>query len=252
MDIFSLNHEKTKLISNGAKKGPGSQDDADPSGADAALQNKLIQSLMAAKECGFSPVGIEDMIHKLQKPQIRWEDDFMNIQKKTEGITHKDRNTYNIRSLAAGIVKHKTNGRKFESFWVIDSSGSMDPQKDIAYGISQLQGLKASGYVVFADVEIYWNDMTQIKTFDTKTLSKLKTKGGGGTTFLHFFNEYRDKIKNWRDIALIGIITDGGIGEFFAGLVKPHCRTLWIKTSTMPMKVPPGFGNVYNLRNEKI
>lgn len=122
---------------------------------------------------------------------------------------------------------------------LIDTSGSMSVETDIKNGLSEItQFVNASNiYTMAIDAEPYWDTITKVEKFSD--FSKIKLKGGGGTVFLQFFEQYSEKLKRYGPFTSIIVITDGFIDDIPPSL-SPPCQVGWIITSGANFNPPFG------------
>lgn len=252
VDIFKFN--KNKMVYHIGQGASGEDEEGeegdgkDKNLADALAKNKLANALMYAKQAGYVPAGFEEMIGNLSKSKMRWQDKFRTVRKDTEDDGRNDYTRYKSKHFSFGVLTPKKTNRVFKVAVLCDTSGSMDMQNDITYGISQLTNLSgSSGYLTWADAEIYWDQTIELSKFTSETLKGIKAIGRGGTSFLKYFNEYDKKIKD-DNLSMIVVITDGYLYEGFEGIKKPKIPVMWLITNHG--KFSPPFGQVFNIHND--
>jgi predicted metal-dependent peptidase len=179
---------------------------------------------------------------------MRWQDNFRMIRKDTEENGRNDYTRFKSKHFTLGLLTPKKIERVFKVAVLCDTSGSMDMQNDITKGISQLTNLSgASGYLTWADAEIYWDKTITLDKFSSETLKGVKVTGRGGTEFLSYFNEYEKRFKD-EGINMIVVITDGFLYSGFDKIKKPKVPVMWLITNHGEFR--PSFGKVYNIHNE--
>jgi predicted metal-dependent peptidase len=207
---------------------------------------RMLYAANAAKQMnGTIPAGIAEELGELIKPKIRWQDSIrMKYSNKIK--TTNDWSRLKSRPLFMGLMNPKKRGRSSKFCCLLDSSGSMQ-KDDFIYGVSQLQGLqgKASGHIVCADSQIYWNDMTLLEECSKEYLQKIKICGRGGTLFGSYFSDYEKYVGK---CDFLVVITDGFLCDIdISNMINPGIPVFWLITSNTDFKPP--FGKVYQLRN---
>jgi predicted metal-dependent peptidase len=260
IDVFSLNKDKDISHSGGNTCSPEEEEGAAGNGGKTdsqrkvdmlALKNKLMQAMSYARAAGFEPAGYEELLGRLSRSRLRWQDFISSKRKEAESGGKRDYSRFKNRHLSLGLITPKRMEAFFNVYVLIDTSGSMS-HHDMEKGLSQITNLtNGRGYVICADAQVYWKEVKKLSKFSVETLSGLKVTGRGGTQFVQEF--CRDFQMNMPKDApypdLIICITDGEFySNDFSDLKIPKCPFMWLQTSTS--KFEPSFGRVFNINNE--
>ena len=214
---------------------------------------ELLEEVLVAKERaevlepGSLPSYIEEALGELSYPEIDLSEHIrmscMNAQ--ADGMRNRWKRPRR-RSFAVGQYLPTRIGYKPKWLCLLDTSGSMS-DKDIAYGISQLQSLggETDGKVVPVDAEVHWEATTEVESLDD--LRRIQIVGRGGTVFNSFFKEFPERLGNDYDVVII--ITDGLCGSIPAEL-DPGVDCIWAITSKEKFKPP--FGHVINICHKTV
>ncbi len=200
---------------------------------------------------GSVPGEIQDMLGELSKPVLRFQDLVRSamLRKVTGEGMKNDWKRMRRRWLAATPQQFLPRRHTHMPRWacLLDTSGSMS-DKDIAYGLSQLQALgnHTEGLVIPVDAQVYWSDATPIR--DMTDIKRTKVVGRGGTVLRDFFAYYRNHIGS--DFDVIIVITDGYIDEIPIELKPPTDVVFVLVNNYKDFKVP--FGRVAPLRIEHL
>lgn len=206
---------------------------------------RMLYAANAAKQMnGTIPAGLAEELGELIKPKIRWQDSIrMKYSNKIK--TTNDWSRLKNRPLFMGLMNPKKRGRSSKFCCLLDSSGSMQ-KDDFIYGVSQLLGLKgkATGHLVCADAEVYWDKMMVIDDCSKEYLQNIKIVGRGGTILHTYFSQYEEKVG---ECDFLVVITDGGLCDIdISNMVNPSIPVYWLITSESGFKPP--FGKAYKLR----
>ena len=166
--------------------------------------------------------------NNLINPQINWREvlkDFLSKEVCDYSFTPPDRRFEG--DFFMPDFNEEDDVLKLNVVFVIDTSGSITEAQlscalaEVKSAINESNHLE--GYVMCLDTKTY--DPTTINEFDINTFEAL---GGGGTSFIEFFNGL-DEIKNKMDnkLDLIIFITDG-YDEFPKEEVSKNIPVLWI------------------------
>lgn len=235
MDIFGL--------------GGTVDDHMDTEESQEKLAKRISDAMEAARKmAGHVPAALEEELGKLTAPKVTWQDVIRTrLLKARAGNGRNDWTKFRTRPMFAGLVVPKRKSYFANFGCLLDTSGSMS-QEDMAYGISQLQGLdeRAEGTIVPADSEIYWDSVTKIRKCNSEELSKVKVKGRGGTIWAPFFADYEKYIGKCDFLVIISdlYLLDQDVAE----MRDPGIDVFWLCTSTNAGFKPP-FGRVLPLRD---
>jgi predicted metal-dependent peptidase len=200
----------------------------------------------ARKMAGHIPAGLEDELGLLTAPTVRWTDRIRSrILKSRQGGSRNDWTRFRTRPLFCGLLIPRKKEHVCNAGVLLDTSGSMS-KEDKTLAISQLQSLDERNEItiVCADAEVYWSDAVKIKKCNAENLSKIKTKGNGGTIWGDFFSDYEKHIGKCDFLIVLSdmYLCDNDV----ATMVDPCIPVYWICTSNNTSFVPP-FGKLYNL-----
>lgn len=224
-------------------------DHIDTTETEEGLAKRISNAMeIARRMAGHIPSGLETELGTLTSPKVSWKDIVRGkILKSRAGHGRNDYTRFRTRPMFSGLLipKKKTYFARFGC--LLDTSGSMAAD-DKALGVSQLCSLdeRSEGIITCADSEIYWDQSTKLRKFDSSTLSNLKLVGGGGTMFSTYFSDYEEHIGK---CDFLIVITDGYLMETdIADMRNPGIDVIWLLTSNNSSFVPP-FGRVFNLVN---
>ena len=212
------------------------------------LAKRISDAMRSAKEmAGHVPAGLEDELGQLTAPKVTWQDVLRGrITKAKNGNGRNDWNRFRTRPQFVGLMVPKRITYTVTFGCLLDTSGSMS-KDDMAYGISQLQGLddRAEGTITPVDCSAYWKDSTKIKKCDLDELTKVKVTGRGGTRFAEYMENYEKEIGK---CDFIVVLTDGFLSESdMVEMRPPPVDVFWIITSDYREFKPP-FGRVMKLK----
>jgi len=216
--------------------------------SDDILKEKWKQKLVSAAEYsiqnrGTIPDSIQQVINELLNPQISWSEYLM---KYVSRILPNDY-TYtrpNKRSISCGCYMPSVVKEKLYIVASIDTSGSMSDE-DLTLAVSELKAIAGLSPNIEIDVIICDADIHDTIKLNSTDLSKLKMKGGGGTSHIPVYNYVNDKLKNTK--VLINF-TDG-YTEFPEEKNKGMYDSFWVMTNEDKHSVP--FGKVLQLHPPK-
>lgn len=206
------------------------------------------------KIAGSAPAGYMAELGRLSRPKVSWQDYLKSkVRRIRDGNIKTSYVKYKTRPMFAGLLVPKKVSYQVKLGICLDTSGSM-ADKDIAYGISQLQsiGEMADGFITPADGKVYWDDTIKVNKFNTDTVSKTKVVGRGGTQFvIEYLKGYKSNLHSELDV--IVFITDGCLFESNDEIakLKPRAEVLWLVTSHNNEFHPP-YGKVLHLMNEQL
>jgi len=209
------------------------------------LSEKLYNATQNCKKmAGKIPGEIESTIDSLIAPKMNWKDAIkLKLKTITTGNSKNDWSRYKSRPLMAKLVLPKRYGTKAKFAVLLDCSGSMDMNNDIAKGLSQLISINQeyTGVIVPADAKIYWDQTTVLNKINPESLLQTKIVGRGGTMFSQFFSEYEKKLGQ-QDLLIV--ITDGYLDKHDISQMRdPKVPVVWLITNENEF-IPP-FGKAY-------
>lgn len=223
-------------------------DHMDTAESEEKLAKRISDAMEAAKKmAGYIPAALEDELGKLTAPKITWQDIVRTrILKARSGSGRNDWTKFKTRPMFSGLLVPKRKSYNAHFGCLLDTSASMS-KDDMAFGLSQLQALdeRSEGTIVYADAEIYWDDLVKIKNCKAEELQKLVPKGRGGTQYAPFFNDY-EKYMGKCDFLIIisdGYLLDTDIAE----MKNPGVDVIWLLTANSNFKPP--FGRAFFLRD---
>ena len=190
---------------------------------------------------GEIPLGVLREYDKLVKPQIDWKnilEDFMSVEVNDYSFTPPDRRYDN--GFFIPDFNEVDNKLKLNLLVAIDASGSMS-NNDIGQAVSEIKSLvslsksEIEGLVVSFDEKVY--EPIPLSKFDTEMV---KIKGGGGTTFMPFFNSLDKYREMMGTIDLIVFITDGE-AYYPKESARQDIPLLWIINNT---RFTPPWGRI--------
>lgn len=233
----------------------GTLDDHIDASADKdELSKKLAEAIEHAKReikskgIGSIPGGLEDELGELIKPQVKWQDYIKSkITRIRNDGSRSDYTRFKTRPLTYQCMTPKRKDYYIKFACLLDCSGSMSDD-DIIYGVSQLQSLdsKAEGVIVPADCTIYFDKAVKVKSCKAEELKKTKVVGRGGTSFMDFTSQYKEKLG---EVDFLIVISDGFISEEeMNSFDDPSVPLYWIITSDHA-SFSPKYGKVFRLRN---
>lgn len=210
------------------------------------IQEELIRASKAAEamEAGSTPGYVKEMIDHLVSPTFSFLDviRFAIFNKDTQDGTRSNWKRPRRRYLSIDQFLPTRHDYKPKWLCLLDTSGSMTDE-DIMFGVSQLQSLgdETDGILVPCDAKVHWDAAAEIK--NASDLSHTEIKGRGGTTFVDFFKNYKEKVGDEFDVIIV--ITDGYIPKTPPQLAPP-CDCIWAITRKPDFNPP--FGRAVSLR----
>ncbi len=214
------------------------------------LSKRLTDAMEMARRLGGKvPGGIEDELEELTRPKLTWQDFIRGVKARKKASANKnDWNSPKRKPLFSGLYVPKKNEYIVKFLLAIDTSASMN-NKDIAFGISQIQVLneKGEGYIVSWDTQVYWDKIVKVKSAKPEELKKTNIVGRGGTCIADLFETYQKKVGS---VDIMVIITDGGLYDLQAlnnVNVSKDTQVIWLVVNNM--NFAPPFGRVFKLEN---
>jgi predicted metal-dependent peptidase len=215
---------------------------------DDQVQEELIRASRAAEamESGSTPGYVKDAIDHLVNPTFSFLDviRFAIFNKSTQDGVRSNWKRPRRRYLSIDQFLPTRHDYKPKWLCLLDTSGSMTDE-DIMFGVSQLQSLgdETDGIIVPCDAKVHWDAAMEVK--NATDLKHTEVKGRGGTTFVDFFKNYKEKLGSEFDVIIV--ITDGLIPKTPSSLA-PECDCIWAITRKKEFKPP--FGRVASLRGK--
>lgn len=193
---------------------------------------RLVSTISALNETGRynSKIPLEALrkYNNLINPQINWREvlkDFFSKEVCDYSFTPPDRRFEG--DFFMPDFNEEDDVLKLNVIFAIDTSGSITEEQlsaaltEVKSAINETDQL--NGYVICLDAKTY--EPTPINEFDINTFEAL---GGGGTSFIEFFNELKElKAKMDNKLDLIIFITDG-LDDFPKEEASQNIPVLWI------------------------
>lgn len=154
-------------------------------------KRRLVQSKESAKMQGNVPAGMERMIEDLTEPKLDWR----SLLRKNISHTARNDYTYTRPKERYDVVYPTLRNPEIKVAIGIDTSGSVS-EKELSAFLSEITGI-ASSYDKF-EILLMAGD-TQVENIETATsISDIqefstKVKGGGGTSYIPFFERAKDE-----------------------------------------------------------
>lgn len=194
--------------------------------------NAVSNALQTAKLCGYSTNGLEELVERLLRPKLNWRtllEKFFQDMIKEDYSWKRPNKRYQDIYLPFLYEEEK---KLSHIMFFLDTSGSMT-QEQFAVFLSELRYLKNEFQpekltIVMFDTDIH--SVIEYKNDDS--LSKLKVKGRGGTSYV----EVADMIEKEKPICAV-IFTD----LYAEPMRKPKCSSevIWV-ISDSDLKPPFG------------
>ena len=210
----------------------------------ASWDEKIVGATTTIEGSGRSkgdiPLGILREYDKITNPTINWREilnQFMSKEVCDYSFTPPDRR-YDGPFFMPDFNEEE-EVIKLNAIFAIDTSGSIS-NKQLGAALAEIKSAiessdKMNGYVVCLDAEVY--EPIKIEDFN---IDSFKAYGGGGTSFIKFFNNLDIISKDIGSIDLIIFITDG-YDKFPPEEKRQNIPVLWIINNK---KVTPPWGMV--------
>ncbi len=186
----------------------------------AYWQNALQQASIVARTANHSnlPAGIRRLIKELTTPQIDWRTRLWRYLVHTP----TDFQGFDRRFIGRGLYLDTLVGESIQVFVAIDTSGSISDSQMRSF-CSELQGIL--GAYPHINCQLYYADTGIYGPIELKPGDSIPEPiGGGGTSFIPFFNEV-EKARNFSLEAVCVYLTDGH-GDFPKD--TPSLPVLWL------------------------
>jgi len=172
-------------------------------------KNKVIESHMAGKMAGKSPLGMDRIIDDITNPQMTWQQILQRFVRNRVPFDFSWRKP-NKKTYSTGWYMPSTTKEGVVVTLLIDTSGSIsDDDLKAIFGemkgiIGQVRGLKLK--VLYHDTKVYEGSTLNNPTLADVEKELQNTKGGGGTSFETAY-KYIEDSKD--DIDIVVHATDG-------------------------------------------
>lgn len=185
-------------------------------------QNAWQQATTIARQIkpGQLPAGMEREMEILKEAQLDWKSYLWRYLVQTP----TDFKNFDRRFVGRGLYLEALDGESVHVYVALDTSGSIN-NKHMALFLSELQGILSS--YPHLKCEIYYVDTQVYGPYEFNSSNSLpQPKGGGGTSFLPFFEKVES---SWdgNNPALCVYLTDG-YGNFPEK--SPELPVLWVVT----------------------
>jgi len=166
---------------------------------------------------GDLPHGLLRLIDEIADPQLDWRSLIWRFLVRTPvDFTEFDR-----RLIGRGIYLEALDGETVSVRIAVDTSGSIDPAT-LAIFLSEIREILRLYPQI--DAQLYYADADIYGPFDPGDEAFTQPVGGGGTSFVPFFDQMRDELQMASSAVLI-YLTDG-YGTFPD--TRPDHPTLWV------------------------
>ena len=200
-----------------------------PKGAESSwrrdLETHWKQSLQEAATLtrslghGDLPQGLLRLIDEIADPQLDWRSLLWRFLVRTPvDFTEFDR-----RLIGRGIYLEALDGETVSVRIAVDTSGSIDPGT-LAIFLGEIREILRLYPQI--DAQLYYADADIYGPFDPSDEAFTQPVGGGGTSFVPFFDQMRDEL-HMASFAVLIYLTDG-YGTFPD--TPPDHPTLWVVT----------------------
>jgi predicted metal-dependent peptidase len=204
-------------------------------------KNAVGEAVTHARQKGNLPKGLELFVDKLQNAKINWK---QMLYKYITRVIPFDY-TYarpSKRSISSGFYMPSILKETIEMVVSIDTSGSIS-QKQLSDFLSEITGIAKSFNnlkmsLIVCDSEI--KDVYHVGNGDSDRISKLKIRGGGGTSHIPIYDYVKAKLPNTK---LLINFTDG----YTDFPTKESVKTLWVLSENNNKSNIP-FGEVIELK----
>ncbi len=189
---------------------------------EAHWKNALQQASAIAHSVnqGTLPIGMERELSTVTSPQLDWRSYLWRYLVQTP----TDFTGFDRRFVGRGMYLETLEGESVQVYLAIDTSGSID-QKGIELFLTEVQGILSSYPHLRCD--LYYVDSEAYGPYPLNANSDLpKPKGGGGTSFVPFFNKVK---ANWDGYSRgVCVYLTDGYGTFPEK--QPELPVLWVVT----------------------
>ena len=188
---------------------------------------------------GWVPLGFGREFNELSASKINWKSELWRYLVQTPS----DFTGFDRRFIGQGLYLDSLDGEGIDVDAVIDTSGSIDEEL-LSQFIAEIRAiLRAYPHI---HCRLFYADSDLYGPYELTRASKIpKPEGGGGTSFIPYFEYYESKRKNNHQISIY--LTDG-YGYFPEK--KPNLEVLWVVAPGGLMATKFPFGKVINARLE--
>lgn len=189
---------------------------------DTHWKNALQQATLIARSTnqGTLPAGLERQLKELSQAQLDWRTYLWRYLVQTP----TDFQGFDRRFVGRGLYLDTIAGESVQVFVAVDTSGSVGEQ-ELKLFLSEVQGIL--GAYPHLKCILYYTDAEAYGPYSLTSDSSIpQPVGGGGTSFVPFFN----KVESIRDFDTQGVcvyLTDG-YGTFPTDI--PNLPVLWVVT----------------------
>ena len=185
---------------------------------------------------GNMPAGADRLLDELGRAQIDWRSQLWRFLVRTPA----DFSGFDRRLLSRKLYLETLEGDSLRAFVAVDTSGSVSPEQ-LGLLLTEIGGIL--GAYPHIEAELYYADTALYGPFSIEEQIRNPTPvGGGGTSFIPFFDRVRDE--HGREEAVCLYLTDG-LGAFPPE--PPDLPVLWVVTAGgLPDEAFP-FGEVVRL-----
>ena len=195
------------------------------------------QTIAHGNKVGWVPLGFQREFNELSVSRINWKAELWRYLVQTP----TDFTGFDRRFIGQGLYLDSLQGDSLDADVIIDTSGSIDEEL-LSQFLAEIKAiLRAYPHIrcrlFYADCDLYG-------PYDLSRNSEIpKPEGGGGTSFVPYFEFYNQKKKINKSISIY--LTDG-YGDFPED--KPQQDVLWVISPGGLAAVNFPFGKVINAR----
>lgn len=169
---------------------------------------------------GNMPAGFDRVFKYLTGPQLDWRSHLWRFLVKTP----TDFGEFDRRFIGRGLYLEALEGESVKVYVCVDTSGSIDGEQLTSF-LNEVRGiLNAYPHL---EAELYYADAAIYGPYSLKSGDTIaKPVGGGGTSFIPFFEKVDERSKN--DVTSVCVYLTDGYGSF--PQKAPELPTLWVVT----------------------
>lgn len=177
-------------------------------------------TIAQTQNAGKLPAGFSREWDSLKEAQLNWRSHLWRYLVKTP----TDFQGFDRRFIGRGLYLETLEGETVHVFIAVDTSGSIGGE-ELSLFMSEIKGILGS--YPHLKCELYYADADVYGPYTLDKAAPLpKPVGGGGTSFVPFFEKIKDQ-GNWQDSRLCVYLTDG-YGNFPEP--APDYPVLWVVT----------------------
>ena len=195
------------------------------------------QTIAHGNKAGWVPLGFQREFNELSVSRINWKAELWRYLVQTP----TDFTGFDRRFIGQGLYLDSLQGDSLDADVIIDTSGSIDEEL-LSQFLAEIKAiLRAYPHI---RCRLFYADSDLYGPYDLSRNSDIpKPEGGGGTSFLPYFEFCNQKKKNNKSISIY--LTDG-YGDFPEE--KPRQDVLWVISPGGLAAVNFPFGKVINAR----